>query len=190
MLIYDSACPDNFRAMVRNAIGPIRTNPHLIRLPVDVRQGLSHVLDGDATYPCSIPSRSVMIGYDGKQYSGLGPSAYTAGACIWICRRTFDEGQARVNAVLLHELIHVLCGAELDSEVFENMMFHGAGATLPDPNDIRTFALKNWTGRWVRILKRGNDVVVRDPMGGDYQIPADWVAALTAQGALQGIPTV
>jgi hypothetical protein len=41
----------------------------------------------------------------------------------------------RVNAILLHELVHACGGTELDSEAVEHACFNGNGATLPFGDD-------------------------------------------------------
>jgi len=163
MLIFDRGFPTGHQRNVRDAVEAIRKNPTGDKLPKDLRAGLDTVLDGIGTFPSPIVARSVTIAYDERDN---GPFAYTGGSCIWLCKRAFDAGQDRLNAILFHELVHVMCGWELDAEVLENLLFHGRGATRPDHGDIETFARGNWVGRWVRVVKEGNDaVVIKGPQG-------------------------
>lgn len=156
MLILDRGFPPGYQQNVQDAVAAIRNNPNRGQLPRDFKQGLDVVLNGLQAFPYpTIVSRSAMIGFDDRID---GPYAYTGGVCIWLCKRLFDAGQDRVNAALLHELVHVLCGWELDAEVFENLLFNGHGATIPDKGDIDAFARKNWTGRWVCV---DNEVIPR-----------------------------
>jgi hypothetical protein len=164
MLIFDRGFPTGYQRKVRDAVEAIRKNPNGVKLPRDLRAGLDTVLDGIETYPSPIVTRSAVIAYDERED---GPFAYTGGSCIWLCRRALDAGQDRLNATLFHELVHVMCGWELDAEVFEDLLFYGKGATHPDQGDIDAFARRNWVGRWVRVVKEGNgEVVVKDSGGG------------------------
>lgn len=45
----------------------------------------------------------------------------------------------RIDAVLLHELVHAVGGTELDSEAVEHACFDGNGATLPTSDDWDKF---------------------------------------------------
>ncbi len=167
MLIFDQGFPQQYQQNVQRAVEAILHKldnpPGGVKFPQDLKGGLETVLDGTKPFPHTISSRGVMLAFDDK--GSTGPFAYTGGSCIWLCQRTFDAGQARLNAVLLHELVHVMCGWELDGEVFENLLFPyrdktGEGATLPDAGDKEAFARKNWKGRWVRVVRRRREVVV------------------------------
>lgn len=62
------------------------------------------------------------------------------GNLMLICPNTLAGTQARLNAVVLHELVHVTGGSELDSEAIEWAAFAGAGATLPTAGDRTDFS--------------------------------------------------
>lgn len=162
MLIFDPAFPIGYQGNVQKAVQAIQGKINDPQLPLDLRAGLNAVVSGSScqVFPYdTIVSRCAMIAYDDGT---TGPFAYTGGACIWLCKKVFDTGQARVNAVLFHELVHVLCGWELDAEVFENLLFIGQGATIPEKGDVDAFAQTNWKGRWVRVDKNVMPPVVRD----------------------------
>ncbi len=75
-------------------------------------------------------------------------NGYQSGNKLVICQSTFDAGQSRVNAVLLHELVHSCGGTELDSEAVEFACLNGAGATLPSSGDWVKFfdETSEWDG--------------------------------------------
>lgn len=58
-----------------------------------------------------------------------------SGNKILICVRS----RPRIDAVLLHELVHAVGGDELDSEAVEHACFDGSGATLPTSSDWDKF---------------------------------------------------
>ncbi len=197
MLIFDRGFPRHYQPNVQQAVEAIlhrlEAPPGGVALPQALKGGLETILDGTAPFPHAISSRAVMVTLGD---AGLpGPFAYTAGSCIWLCQRTFDAGQARLNAVLLHELVHVVCGWELDGEVFENLLFPyrdeaSEGATLPDAGDKEAFARRNWKGRWVRVVRRGGEVVVEHLSGEEILRPGDGLADafMAALAGSQGIP--
>lgn len=80
--------------------------------------------------------------------------AYTGGVCIWLGDRPFkDKNSMRLPAVLLHELIHVACGGELDSETVENFLFRNEGAATLTKDDFEDFISCRFRGRWYRVVK-------------------------------------
>ncbi len=167
MLIFDPGFPVGDKDAVLAAAEKIRnklsaSNPQ--NLPSDLSGKLPQVLEGSDTYPCPIPTRSVMIAYDARTD---GPYAYTGGTCIWLCRRSLAADRPRLAAVLFHELVHVMCGWELDAEFFENFLFRDDGATPPDDGDLDSFAKRNWEGRWIRVVQSNGALVVRNASGID-----------------------
>lgn len=54
---------------------------------------------------------------------------------IWLCNTTSN----RIGSLLLHELVHLCGGTELDSEAVEHACFDGSGATLPTSDDWTKF---------------------------------------------------
>ncbi len=58
-----------------------------------------------------------------------------SGNKVLICVTT----RPRIDAVLLHELVHAVGGTELDSEAVEFACFNGNGATLPNGDDWDKF---------------------------------------------------
>jgi hypothetical protein len=77
----------------------------------------------------------------------------SAGYRILLCQRAFQE--ARVAAVLFHEMVHVASGWELDAEAFENAWWSRAeGARLPTRRDWETFRDDGYQGWWVRLDPR------------------------------------
>ncbi len=164
MLIYDPDVPTNRLAALTSAVAAIRSRLTDPKLPSELRRVLTLLIDEEevqASRPVPMRSPGVVIAYDpwvGK--IAPGPYAYTTGPCIWICERSFAAGQARLEAVLCHELVHVACGWELDAEAFERALFPGA-ATDPDPGDWESFRQRNWMGRWVYMRKQGNAAAVK-----------------------------
>jgi hypothetical protein len=197
MLIFDRGFPLGYQQHVQQAVEAILDKldspPGGVKLPPDLRGGLQTVLDGTKPFPHTISSRGVMLAFD--DMGSTGPFAYTGGSCIWLCQRTFEAGQARLNAVLLHELVHVMCGWELDGEVFENLLFPyksatEEGATLPDVGDKKAFARRNWKGRWVRVVRRDGEVIVENLWGEAILSPGSGLADafMRELARSQGIP--
>ncbi|MFQ6028645.1 MAG: hypothetical protein ACE5Q6_14255, partial [Dehalococcoidia bacterium] len=64
-----------------------------------------------------------------------------SGNKILLCCNTIDcsSSSTRLGPVLLHELVHVCDGTELDSEAVEHACFTGNGATLPTESDWPKF---------------------------------------------------
>ena len=163
MLIYAPGIPPSRLPALRNATAATRGKLNNPKLPRELKDTLTFLVDEEeAQSPTPVPTRSfgVVIAYDPWQGDvGAGPYAYTTGPCVWICERSFAAGQARLEAVLCHELVHVACGWELDSEAVERALFPGV-ATGPDPGDWESFRLRNWMGRWVYLRKQGSHAVV------------------------------
>jgi hypothetical protein len=164
MLIYDPGVPESKLDALTKAVAAIRNRLSDPKLPSDLRCSLTLLIDEEevqALRPVPTRSHGVVIAYDaGEGNIGAGPYAYTTGPCVWICERSFAAGQARLEAVLCHELVHVACGWELDSEAFERALFPGA-ATDPDTGDWESFRQQNWMGRWVYMRKQGNEAAVK-----------------------------
>ena len=59
----------------------------------------------------------------------------TSGNKVLICVRS----RPRIDAVLLHEMVHAVGGTELDSEAVEHACFNGNSATLPFGDDWEKF---------------------------------------------------
>ncbi|MCC8358382.1 hypothetical protein [Salinimicrobium sediminilitoris] len=75
----------------------------------------------------------VEIDCDCSDLSGL--DGRRRGNKIWLCVTNIN----RIGALLLHELVHVCGGTELDSEAVEHACFNGNGATLPTSGDWPKF---------------------------------------------------
>jgi hypothetical protein len=74
--------------------------------------------------------------------------------------------QARLTAVLFHEMIHAGGGPELDAEAFENHFFAGSGATAPFGNDFTLF--RRDRGTFVIWDETTCDLFVRRLVGGSW----------------------
>ncbi len=164
MLIYDSEVPRDKLAPLASAVGTLRRRLTDPTLPTELARILTLLIDEEevqASRPVPTRSPTVVVAYDpGEGMAGRGPYAYTTGPCIWICERSFAAGQARLEAVLCHELVHAACGCELDAEAFERALFPGA-ATDPDPGDWDDFRQRNWMGRWVYMRRQGDQAAVK-----------------------------
>jgi len=164
MLIYDPGVPADKLDVLMQAVKAIRDTLGDPKLPSDLKYSLTLLVDEEEVPPSNpVPMRSpgVAIAYDPwRESAGAGPYAYTAGPCIWMCERSFAAGQARLEAVLCHELVHVACGWELDAEAFERALFP-TGGTAPDLGDWESFRRRSWMGRWVYLRKQGNEAVVK-----------------------------
>jgi hypothetical protein len=85
--------------------------------------------------------------------AGLGANVVgqTSGNEITITPTAFASTQARLDAIIFHEMIHRCGGTELDAEAFENHCFRNAGATAPTSDDFPKFRddggrFVNWNG--------------------------------------------
>ena len=96
---------------------------------------------------CAVPPVALVC-YDTRS---LPYKACTQGSTIWLCSSAFK----RLEPILLHELVHVACGNELDSEAVENVRFTGPSGTL-NFGDFKSIATRRWRGRWYRIIRQKN----------------------------------
>ena len=65
----------------------------------------------------------------------------------------------RLTAVLLHELVHISGGDELDAEFFENRLFTlKDGARLPTPTDEEDFKEHGYKGEFVQLDPASREV--------------------------------
>ena len=172
MLIYESGFSEaqlgQLGVAVRLINDALRSTNNF---PKNLQRDLEGLLAGQDPSPTMAIAPYAVIAYDPRTD---GPWGYTGGACVWLTGRVFDPEGDRLPAVLLHELVHVLCGNELDSEVSESYLFSKKGATLPDPGDLTSFRQANWRGRWFRLIRRSSDgkVVARHDWGDiEFQIP-------------------
>ncbi len=162
MLIYDPRFSVPQKTQVENAVELIKGKLQgVVNFPKNLHRGLDEILNGQATSPTMAMAPYAVIAYDPRTN---GPWGYTGGASVWLTDRAFTAGDGRLAAVLLHELVHVLCGNELDSEVSEFHLFPRR-ATLPDPGDLTSFRQANWRGRWFRAIKRNHKAVVKHDWG-------------------------
>lgn len=78
--------------------------------------------------------------------------------------------QARLVAVLFHEMVHSVDGTELDSEALENHFLAGAGATFPtEPDDFDSF--RSDAGNFVIWDSATGGVFERCTEGGSWNSP-------------------
>ena len=122
-------------------------------IPRDLRAELQAILRGRRPL--------VDLVYGGAQGVCQKPHARSAGYSILLCRRAFSGrgGEARPAAVLLHELIHIAHGWELDAETFENAFFSAReGARAPTKDDWLIIRQQRYEGWWVRINPRSGRV--------------------------------
>ncbi len=179
MLIYDTQFSNSQRAqlgvaveLIKKALGSTRN------FPKNLQRDLEDMLNGQGTNPTMAMPPYAVIAYDPRPN---GPWAYTGSACVWLTDRTFTAGDRRLAAVLLHELVHVLCGRELDSEVSEHHLFPES-ATL-NQQDLTSFRQGNWRGRWFRVFKRNHKAIAKHDWGEiELPIPAPQVD-------VSGLPT-
>jgi hypothetical protein len=176
MLTYDPTIPRAKRRLLEAAAAEVwnRVERRSGLLPSDLLRRLEELLGqhADSSLAASYPPHA-LIAYDpwGDRDTPVarGPYAYTGGVSIWICERAFLEqrrqGNRRVAAVLLHELVHLLCGSELDAEAFEHLLFATDGAMAPDAGDWEGFRACNLRGRWVRIDTRRTPPQLTDHAG-------------------------
>lgn len=125
-----------------------------------IRQRLAHPpgpvpgdLLGDLRAILAGPRPTVDLVFGGATGACQADYARSGGYRILLCNRTFQEG--RVPAVLLHEMVHVALGWELDAEAFENAWFRRAeGARPPTRSDWETFKDQGYRGWWVQVGRR------------------------------------
>ena len=84
----------------------------------------------------------------------------TSGNEITITPTAFGSTQARMDAIIFHEIVHACGGTELDSEAFENHCYRGAGATSPTSDDFPKF--RDEGGRWVNWNGSTGAVTTKD----------------------------
>ncbi len=88
--------------------------------------------------------------------------ARSAGYRILLYERAFPRragGAAGLAPILLHELIHIARGWELDAEAFENAWFAPLeGARPPSRDDWAIFTAQGNRGWWVRLDPRTRQV--------------------------------
>jgi len=159
---------------LRKALEEVGTNPRTTLLPPDLLSMLMLRLAkvGEGEY-VGITFR----GNDARCSEGSPPTvAYGLGHHnIFLCAKAFaekDRAEAltathqpkrRLPAILFHELVHTCGGNEVDAETFENCVFGGEGATLPDMKDLKErFSEVDFKGRWVEMNRRTGKVTRRD----------------------------
>ena len=100
----------------------------------------------------------VDLAYGGDGGGRRTPYARSAGYRILLYERAFGVaagGDTRVAPILLHELIHIARGWELDAEAFENAWFTPKeGARPPSEEDWAIFKAQEYRGWWVRLHPR------------------------------------
>jgi hypothetical protein len=143
-----------------------------------------------------VPYAKIAYGFDpnwGRGKPGKpGPWACTQGTSVWLFDRWVngkDTNPERRAAVLAHELVHVLCGNELDSEITENVMFLRRGATI-DLSDVYSFRSKHWRGRWFRVVRNAKTKKIEIRYGWNSSIGSNIVddlkIKLTANAKMTG----
>jgi hypothetical protein len=155
---------------LRKALEEVRTNLRTTELPPDLasllRLRLANTKEGEyvgVTYR----------GNDARCSEGSPPAeAYGLGHHnIFLCAKAFrattltatHQRKRRLPAILFHELVHTCGGNEVDAETFENCVFGGEGATLPDMKDLKErFKEVDFKGRWVEMNPRTGEVTRRD----------------------------
>lgn len=165
MLIYDSGFSSSQRGQLGVAVGLInQALGSTTNFPNHLQQDLKE-LAGQPPSPTMAIAPYAVIAYDPRTN---GPWGYAGGAIVWLTDRAFTAGDPRLAAVLLHELVHVLCGKELDSEVSEYHLFPGSH-TL-DLYDLTSFRQANWRGRWFRMIKRNHKAIAKHDWG-EIELP-------------------
>jgi len=187
MLTFDPAIPPARRRALAAAASLLRTRVarRSRLLPSELFRRLEGLLaqPAEAALAAACPPYA-LIAYDPwvdqATPPARGPYAYTGGLSVWICERSFLEQRRRRNrrvaAVLLHELVHVSCGSELDAEAFEQLLFAADGATPPDAGDWERFRADNLCGRWVRLDLARTPPAVTDHAGrrlGQFPVPGE-----------------
>jgi hypothetical protein len=125
----------------------------LARLPCPVPLDLCEELQ--AILFANRPQVDLVYGGDGNGQAT--PYARSAGYRILLYQRAFplDPDVEGLAPVLLHELIHIARGWELDAETFENAWFtHAEGARAPTQDDWTIFKEQRYRGWWVRLDPR------------------------------------
>ena len=155
---------------LRKALEEVGTNLRTTQLPPDLLSMLMLRLAkvGEGEY-VGITYR----GNDARCSEGSPPAeAYGLGHHnIFLCAKAFrattltatHQRKRRLPAILFHELVHTCGGNEVDAETFENCVFGGEGATLPDMKDLKErFSEVDFKGRWVEMNRRTGKVTRRD----------------------------
>jgi hypothetical protein len=145
-----------FTTVQRRVISRSRTiiERRLARPPCPVPRDLCEELE--AILFADRPLVDVADGGDG----GGRPTPYarSAGYRILLYERAFPlppSGEARLAAILFHELIHIARGWEVDAEAFENAWFtHSEGARPPTREDWTIFKGQGYRGWWVHLDPR------------------------------------
>ena len=174
------------------------SDPAFPKFPPDLLFQLVSLIEGPPSHGAtSLATASTLrlpcaeIAYGGDPNSGRGdtkqpgPWACTQGTSVWLFTRWADSNVSieRRAAVLAHELVHVLCGNELDSEITENVMFPKGSTITPD--DIYSIRSQHWRGRWFRVVKpTPSSIDIRYGWNSsiDSAIVADLVTRLISQG--------
>jgi len=121
--------------------------------PIDLLQKLKSFLSNDRP--------RVFVFVDMRSVNGW--SGFASGYCVTLRPRNFNVDLIRLNAILLHELVHVAGGLELDAEYYENLLFpkHDKG-TPPDLQDLTEFKKKlregkkdEYQGYWLYLDMKG-----------------------------------
>jgi len=148
-------------------------------IPDALYKQLNNMLDSKETHvEVEIKDDDVLRVEEGTQghwaYWGSGTGRY-----IEINSRCFDwwagedgskpDNPPRLTAVLLHELVHVAGGEELDAEFFENTLFGPKdGATLPTADDEKSFKERQYKGVFVSMdpnTREVSDLVSHKDLG-------------------------
>lgn len=137
-------CSLSQRTAINAALADIQTKlnswglPCLTGLRDSIQDMLNCSLEVDCDNDCDL---------NGYTYRGSGK--------ITICPPTFADTQARINAVVFHEIVHAAGGTELDAEALENHFYTGNGATSPSSSD------------WDSFHDDGGEYVIWDEDSGD-----------------------
>ncbi len=110
----------------------------------------------DARLFITDPSKPGNWGYWG---SGGGRYIEINSRCFSPWSKGREEKPPRLTAVLLHEMVHIAGGNELDAESFENILFSEKdGAALPSRDDEKEFRACKYEGVYVSMDPKTRDV--------------------------------
>ena len=136
-----------------------RVEEYKPKLPSDLYDALQRFFAEDRKSYADCVKTFVSKNMDGKRGEAGGQSVWISPTCF---ETKTGPGGDLLAAELLHELVHIACGNELDAEFFENLLFL-KGGTPPTEGDWWKFEGSDFKGWWVSLTP---------PKGMDRKKPA------------------
>ena len=140
---------DRSQARIRDCIARKQNREIIPRRLFAELSGMLDPADGDACVELSVVEQSPGIWAYSTSNIEIDPSCFKP----WRADGSpGPQNPPRLTAVLLHELVHVSGGDELDAEFFENRLFTlKDGALPPTESDERDFTEHGYEGEYVRL---------------------------------------